>query len=192
MDRPAMRRHLQIQPDSLVVLFVGNLIKEKGLGELVAAFKQLKERVAQAQLVLIGSGPFRAAAEQSAAAFGIGDAVMFLGAQPLTTIAQWMNAASVLCLPSYMEGVPNVVLEALACETPVVATNVGGIPELDKGNGMLKLVSPQDSQALAQALLTLKDDAYADGTDVVVTSWQENAASVYTMCTDAVDLHGRN
>jgi glycosyltransferase involved in cell wall biosynthesis len=65
-------------------------------------------------------------------------------------VASWLAAANIFCLPSYAEGCPNAVIEALACGRPVVATNVGGIPELvDSESGIL--VAPQDSQALADA-----------------------------------------
>ena len=74
-----------------------------------------------------------------------------------------------------MEGVPNVVLEALSCGTRAVATRVGGIPELDQGDGMITLVPPRDSTALEEALLSIMDKSCPEIISCPTSSWQENA-----------------
>jgi len=88
-------------------------------------------------LALIGSGPLKNKLQRLAEKLGIADHVQFLGQLPQDQVALWMNAADCLVLPSKSEGTPNVVLEALACGTPVVATPVGEVPELvhDGENG---------------------------------------------------------
>src|SRR6185437_8672908 len=85
-------------------------------------------------------------------ALGLDSRVRFLGRQPHEAIPRWMSAVDVFCLPSRNEGCPNVILEALASGKPVVATRVGGIPELltDGDNGYL--VPAEDPAALAGAL----------------------------------------
>jgi glycosyltransferase involved in cell wall biosynthesis len=182
IDREEACRTLMANFGEFLVLYVGNLKKDKGLDELVTAFKTLTETATtQTRLIIIGSGSYKSSAVQQVTSLGLSSKVQFLGSQSLETIALWMNAASVLCLPSYMEGVPNVVLEALSCCTKVVATSVGGIPELDRGDGMLILVPPCDSSALAESLLML-----SRSTDVVckssfITSWRENGQRLYSL-----------
>jgi glycosyltransferase involved in cell wall biosynthesis len=103
---------------------------------------------------MIGEGPDRPLIEsaiqtQNAAAF-----IHALPACAFDDVAVWMAASDLVTLPSYMEGCPNVVLEALACGRPVVATKVGGIPEI-LSSTCGELVPPQDSAALAQALASV-------------------------------------
>jgi len=109
---------------------------------------------AQARLILIGEGAERAALERLARDEGVAERVEFRGSHPQPVVADWIAAADLLCLPSHAEGSPNVVVEALASGTPVVASRVGGIPDLvDEGvNGLL--VVPGDPVALAGALAT--------------------------------------
>ena len=178
-DKNEIRRLLRIQPDQYIVLYVGNLKKDKGVAELLHAFQAVLENGAAASpgLVLIGSGPYGKQAMETVCALGLGGKVTFLGTQSLEAIALWMNAASVLCLPSYMEGVPNVVLEALACGTRVVATSVGGIPELVRG-GSLTLVPPRSVPELVAALIEAAVQHEPMERVDLVQSWQENARSL--------------
>jgi glycosyltransferase involved in cell wall biosynthesis len=105
--------------------------------------------------------------------------VHFLGDQPLETVAQWMNAASLLCLPSYMEGVPNVVLEAFSCGTKVIATSVGGIPELDARQGNIRLIDPRSVSQLTQALSDMRSEKYLYVESNFINTWHENAARIF-------------
>lgn len=187
MDRLAIRQELNILPDEFVVLFVGNLKKEKGLDELIAAFGSFSASNPRrrSRLVVIGSGSHGANARQMAIEKGIADKVIFWGSASLDVIAKWMNAASVLCLPSYMEGVPNVVLEAMACGTHVIATNVGGIPELDRVPGSLTLIEPQSETSLEEALAGViinQDMTLSSG---FISSWNENAIALLTLYSDS-------
>lgn len=177
MDRQAVRCQLQMTPDEFMILFVGNLKKEKGLGELISAVNQLQTFGRKnVKLVIIGSGSYKAMLEQEIATLGMQHQVRFLGSQPHAEIARWMNAASVLCLPSYMEGVPNVVLEALSCGTPVVASNVGGIPELiEISGGLLTIVEPHSVDQLLKALSVLKMNGTLGLDALNIQSWRENA-----------------
>ena len=88
----------------------------------------------------------------------ISDCVRMVGIRPASEIPLWMNAADVLVLPSLSEGRPNVVLEAMACEVPVVATAVGGTPELVKDGEVGFLVPPKDPAAIAEKILLLLGD----------------------------------
>ncbi len=182
MDRADVRRKLEIDSDEFLVLFVGNLKKEKGLDELITAFKSITDTVtARSRLVIIGSGGYGLLAEQLVSSLDLKEKVKFLGSLSLETISIWMNAASVLCLPSYMEGVPNVVLEALSCGTKVVATNVGGIPELNRGDGMLTLAPPRESTLLADALLSISSRSIAGCPSSFISSWRDNGQQLYSL-----------
>ena len=98
-------------------------------------------------------------------------------------IAQWMRAADVFCLPSYSEGCPNVVVEALACGRPLVATNVGGIPELvNDASGLL--TPPRDAAALRESLdraLSRPWDS-AEIARASTRSWDSVAAETLAVC----------
>ena len=155
-ERAALRRQLDIAADTRLVAFVGHLVPVKALDVLLRAWARLlREQPAAAaklSLVLIGEGSEREALLRLAAHEGIAGRVAFLGPRPQAVVADWLAAADLLCLPSHAEGSPNVVVEALASGLPVVASRVGGIPDLvdDGVNGLL--VPPGDPAALATAL----------------------------------------
>ncbi|MEO5740624.1 MAG: glycosyltransferase [Vicinamibacterales bacterium] len=147
-DRDEARRHLNIQPATPLICYVGNLVQEKGPDVVLKAVGMLKT---PARLVFVGDGNLKNQLQADSTRLGIADRVTFVGRQPLEQIPLWMAAADVLCLPSRREGCPNVVLEALACGTPVVASCVGGVPELlSERNGLM--VQPDDPVGLASAL----------------------------------------
>jgi len=119
------------------VLFVGNLLDIKGVDHLLSAWQTLISKYElsfEIELIIIGDGPQWEKLQKQAQEFGISNSVKFLGTKPHSEIADWMRSSDCLCLPSHSEGMPNVVLEALACGIPVVATNVGEIPFLIKNN----------------------------------------------------------
>ena len=163
-DRAAARHALGVSPDTELVLYVGRLVAEKGLRELLDALQHLSLRRPRLELVIVGAGPMQD--ELCAQATGhAGFRMRLAGAQPPASVAQWMVAADLLALPSYSEGYPNALIEALACGRPVVATAVGGIPEIvDASCGVL--VNPRDSDALAKAIA-----------QVLEQDWDEQALS---------------
>jgi glycosyltransferase involved in cell wall biosynthesis len=135
------------------------------------------------RLLVIGAGPLRGHMERMARAAGISDSVRFLGMIPHKEIARWMNAAHCLCLPSRSEGMPNVVLEALASGLPVVATDVGEAPFLVKDGENGFVVSGEDDVP-ARLAAALKDALNRDwnrreiATRANVCSWDETAAVI--------------
>ncbi len=151
-DRGSARARLGLPAAGRILLYVGNLKASKGCLDLLEAFAAAGLAQGDARLVFVGAGECRAALLARAAALGCADAVALPGAVDHAGLVHWYRAADLLCLPSHNEGVPNVVLEAMACGTPVVATRVGGIPEVvPEAVGVL--VPPHDRAALAQALL---------------------------------------
>ncbi|MDB6137168.1 MAG: glycosyltransferase family 4 protein [Verrucomicrobiaceae bacterium] len=131
------------------ILFVGNLLPVKNPELLLRAFAKLE---APARLVIAGKGPLRSNLEELAALLGIDQRVQFLGPQLAPEIAAQMRRADVLCMSSLNEGLPNVVIEAMASGLPVVATDVGGIHEVIDAPWKGILVPSGDESALAHAL----------------------------------------
>ncbi len=131
-----------------LVLFVGNAVDVKGIDRLLFAWKILldefkaKNAHYALELEIIGDGPRRKRLERQARELGIANSVRFVGQRPQAEIAGRMRAADCLCLPSRSEGMPNVVIEALACGIPVVASDVGEVPFLIK-DGVNGFVVPQ-------------------------------------------------
>lgn len=155
-DRVRCREALGLPPQAPVVIYVGRLIEAKGLRELVASVTKMRQTHPDLRAILIGEGPYLGTLKELIAASGQQDRITLAGGQLPEKVAQYINAADLLTLPSWSEGYPNVLVEALACGCPVVATDVGGIPEIvTPDNG--RLVPPRDADALADALAqTLK------------------------------------
>jgi glycosyltransferase involved in cell wall biosynthesis len=150
-DRAEARRQLNLDLDAEIVLYIGRMDLRKGLRELVEASAKLHTTRPKLQAYMVGEGPDRPQivdAIESAAATGY---IHTLAPCPPDDVAVWMAAADLITLPSYMEGCPNVVLEALACGRPVVATQVGGIPEI-MSDACGRLIPPRDPTALRDAL----------------------------------------
>ena len=155
-DRLEARRKLGIDPASQVVLYIGRMDVKKGLRELVEAAAALRPERANLHVYLIGEGPDRPLIQSAIQANNAAGYIHALPGCAFDEVAVWMAAADLVTLPSYMEGCPNVVLEALACGRPVVASNVGGIPEI-LSDECGRLVPPRDSGALAHALASVLD-----------------------------------
>jgi glycosyltransferase involved in cell wall biosynthesis len=150
-DRAAARAALKLANEDEVIVYVGRLDMAKGLGELVAAVSTLAKKRPQVCCYLVGDGPARGALVESIAAAGAGDHVKLMPSCATDGVARWMAAADLITLPSYREGCPNVVIEALASGRPVVASDVGGIPELMNSDDG-RLVPARDAVALELAL----------------------------------------
>jgi len=155
-SRLEARARLGLDPAAPLVLYVGNLKPSKGCLDLARAFPAVLAARPEARLVCVGAGAARAELETLAAQPGLHGRLQLAGAVPHAALGDWFRAASLLCLPSWNEGVPNVVLEAMASGTPVVATRVGGIPEVVPEYAGL-LLPAHDEAALAQALISALD-----------------------------------
>jgi glycosyltransferase involved in cell wall biosynthesis len=158
LDAPASAKTVADFP---YILYVGMLVPSKGIEVLIRAFDRIRREHPDARLVLIGSGyaedQFRSLVRASA----LDQAVLFIPPMSQAELATWMQGSLCLVLPSFSEGLGRVVLEAMACGRPVVATQVGGIPELvlDQVTGIL--VPPGEVNQLADALLSVLEDPKA-------------------------------
>ena len=141
---------------SYTVLFVGRLVPNKGPDVLLRCVPSVLAWHPQARFDLVGEGPMRARLERLAASMGISHAVRFLGLR--NDVDDQMRRAAVFVRPSYLEGMPLTILEAMASGLPVVATPVGGTPELVRHGETGYLVPVDDPEALAMAVTSLLDD----------------------------------
>jgi glycosyltransferase involved in cell wall biosynthesis len=139
-----------------VVGCVAFLTQRKGINYLIAAFRQVVDRYPQACLQIVGDGEERPALQRQIAALGLERRVTLLGNQ--TGIPRLMNGFDIFVLPSVWEPFGLVIAEAMACGKPVVATNVGGIPEIVEHNRTGILVPPAAVAPLAIALEVLLED----------------------------------
>jgi glycosyltransferase involved in cell wall biosynthesis len=144
--------------DPPTLLCLGRLVARKGFDLALSAFASLADGIPCLRLIVAGDGPARAALERQAARLGVADRVEFLGAVGPAEIPAVINRATVVAVPSRREGLPLVALEAALMARPVVATRVGGLPEVvvDRKTGLL--VDPDDEQALAEALASIVTD----------------------------------
>jgi glycosyltransferase involved in cell wall biosynthesis len=140
------------------ILFVGRLHPVKGAQYLLGAMKIIHQKLPEAKLVLVGDGEEREHLETLTDNLGIRECVEFAGRVPHERVQDYMNQAEVFVLPSLSEGFPVTILEAMACGLPVVATRVGGIPDIidDDANGYL--IDTKNPEQIAEALLKLLQD----------------------------------
>jgi teichuronic acid biosynthesis glycosyltransferase TuaC len=155
-DRAAARRSLGLAAEGTYLLTVGSLSERKGAHLVLEALGQLADRFPSLRYLIVGGagaeGDEGEALRRRAGALGVSDRVVFAGPRSRLELPDWYNAADLFVLPSSLEGCPNVVVEALACGTPVVATAAGGIPQLlaDPETGMI--VPRRDAEAVAASL----------------------------------------
>jgi len=148
------RSRLGLSVEMPTVLFVGNLVPVKGIDILLEACAQLGKQEVRFQCLLVGEGQLRPQLERQARRCGLAERVRFVGSVANDALPDWYRASDVVALPSYSEGVPNVLLEAAACGTPFVASHVGGIPEIAH-LGVSRLVPPNNPGLLAETLASV-------------------------------------
>ncbi len=152
LDSAACRERLGIAPRA-TLLSVGYLIERKGHHLVIEAVARLPHF----QLLIVGTGSERAALESLAASLGVSERVRFVGAVPQSELALYYSAADILVLASSREGWANVLLESMACGTPVVATRIGGTPEVVAAPVAGRLAGERTAAALVDAI----EDLYA-------------------------------
>ncbi len=174
LPQAEMRGELGVGGDPLL-LSVGHLIERKGHHVAIGALAELRKTRPGARLVIIGEGEERAALTALAARLGVQEEVLLTGSLPNTELLKWYSAADVLLLCSSREGWANVLLESMACGTPVVATDIWGTPEVVARPEAGRLVANRDAAAFADAI----GELLATGVDRAATrryaegfSWQ--------------------
>jgi glycogen(starch) synthase len=139
------------------LLVLGRLIRDKGVDLAISAFAAIADRFPELRMVIGGDGPERTSLEVHAASMGVADRIEFLGWGSPEEVPALLNSATIVVMPSHREGLPSVALEAALMARPVVATQVGGVPEVvaDRKTGLL--VPPGNELALTLALRHLLD-----------------------------------
>lgn len=154
----SLRSQLGISNDELLILSVGRLSREKGHMDLLAAFDYLLKTPPgfRGKLVIVGEGPERGKLEATVESLGLKRDVLFAG--QTGNVQPFYVAADVLVLPSHSEGSSNVLLEAMAADLPIVATAVGGVPEMVEDNNSALLVPAGDLIAMVAAIKRVLED----------------------------------
>jgi len=152
IPRREAKERVGLNPERRHLLYVGRLVAVKGLDLLLEATALLVQQHRDVELVFVGDGAEREVLQRQVNKLGLNGRVHFVGVQPHDCIPVWMNAGDVLCLPSHREGLPTVLLEALACGTPVVATAVGGIPEVVADRQVGRLVHSRNPKEMAACI----------------------------------------
>ncbi|MGL5667358.1 MAG: glycosyltransferase [Shewanella sp.] len=148
-SRARLRAQLQLAPNTPLILAVGRFTEAKDYPNLLTAFSQLSSNLNHAQLAIIGTGEEQIKIEELATQLGLTQRIHFLGLQ--RNVHEWMSTADVYVMSSAWEGLPLVLLEAMACERVVVATDCGGVKEVLDDCGILVL--SKNSSALALGLV---------------------------------------
>ena len=150
-DRNEARKQLALPLDSRIAVAVGSLIERKGYQFLIPAIAQIRKQFPDIHLYVLGEGDYRSNLERMIRDLGVADCVHLHGNCPNTQLRSWYSAADISCLVSSREGWPNVLLESMACGTPVVATGVWGTPEVITSPD-LGVIVEQDVASIASGL----------------------------------------
>lgn len=151
-----------------IISYVGRLSRQKGLDTLIKAINHLQEKLTQFKVYIVGEGELKPLLQEMVSGYGLNDKITFTGA--ISNVADYYQQSRIIVMPSYYEGLPLVLLEAMACGVPVVASPVGGIldvlgppvnPETAAGYAIAErgiFVEPGNVDALAAALYLLSTD----------------------------------
>jgi len=156
-DNRALRAALGIPCGAFVIGSVGSLREVKNPGFLIRAFAEFSRYANNSFLLIVGDGPLRSELEALGRELGVSRSILFRGRQ--TNVRDHIVAMDLLVQPSFKEGSPTAVLEALACGVPVIAARSSGCVELQERTGVPLLVDGQDDTALAEQLIGLHADA---------------------------------
>jgi glycosyltransferase involved in cell wall biosynthesis len=162
VNRPLLKQQSvdQSEPktDVFTILCVGRLTKAKGQHVLIEACSMLRDKGKNFKLVMVGHGPDELSLKATVKELGLDNHVVFTGAQNQLQVAQWYSVSDAFVLPSFAEGVPVVLMEAMASKVPCVTTRITGIPELIRDGIEGILVTPSDAYELSDAIASLMED----------------------------------
>lgn len=181
MDQVGVRKELGIDLNKKVLLFVGNLVYIKGVTYLIEAMALISKSRNDIILIIVGKGCLEVQIKQMIEKYNLFNSVSLVGSQPHEKMPLWMNACDLLVLPSISEGFGAVIVEANACGKPIVATNVGGIPEICS-QITSKLVPPKDPNALVKSILEVLDLSF-DSINII----KENKRFEYNKIADELN-----
>ncbi len=178
-NKQLARRQIGIPIPGRVIVWVGLMVAVKGLDILLESCENLRARGVDYHLYLVGYGPLCKELMARSEARGLSTYVTFVGPKTHDELPDWYRAADLTVLPSRSEGLPNVLRESLACGTPFVASDVGGIREIADRSSSL-LVSSEDPASLADAIAQGLDrwDGDRSLARPMIKSWEESASTL--------------
>ncbi|MGV3754512.1 MAG: glycosyltransferase [Verrucomicrobiota bacterium] len=193
-NQTAERESLGLPLKARIILYVGNLLPVKNPRLALESLAKLikRDQTGDYRLVMVGTGPLEACLKLDAQVLGVAEQVTWAGNQKPEQVAKYLRACDVLCLPSLNEGMPNVLLEAMATGKPVVATNVGGIAEILNRPELGKLVASRDAEEMAGALHTVLSSPLAEAEIARIGreySWMDTAKAYYQVLQRTVSSH---
>jgi|ERR1035437_211086 glycosyltransferase involved in cell wall biosynthesis len=164
IDKKRARDELGLDPTKKYILCVAAMVERKGLDYLIRSMPSIREQLPDAELLLVGQGYYRTQLQHLAQKLHVQDTIHFIPAAdadprvPDEQLPLYYNAADVFVLPSLIEALGVVGIEAMACETPFIGTNVEGIPSLVEQFEAGSLIPPRDSNAIASAVIKVLED----------------------------------
>jgi N-acetyl-alpha-D-glucosaminyl L-malate synthase BshA len=158
LSRKEIRNNLNITDDERIILFVGNLRPVKGVKYLIQAMKLINDKNRYVRLFVVGAGPERDYLENLTKELDLKKYINFVGRVSSFKIPEYMIASDLFVLPSLSEGLPLVILEAMASGLPIIASKIGGLPEIvrDKENGFI--IEPQQVEKISENILLLLEN----------------------------------
>jgi teichuronic acid biosynthesis glycosyltransferase TuaC len=178
-NRLLARQRVGIPAREKALVWVGRMHPVKGLDVLLESLALVQSRGVECHLYLVGDGPLRGELVAQAEALGISARITFVGPKLHDDLPDWYRAADLTVLPSRSEGLPNVLSESLACGTPFVASNVGGIGEIaDPGSSLLVPAENHSSLADAIAQALARWGGRNDSIAPLFPTWDESACSL--------------
>jgi len=192
LSKVAVRKELKINDSEKTILFVGTLKTVKGIKYLIEAIKIVKEKSLKIKLLLVGDGEEKKELEKISEKLNLKENIVFVGRVDNGEIPKYMALSDIFVLPSLSEGLPVVILEAMASGLPIIATKVGGVPDIMKDGENGFLVDPKSPAQIAEKILYLLAD---DNARKLISlnnfkkskdySWDivmENLIKVYSIC----------
>lgn len=160
VDAAAMSGGSQVRNPDPTVLTVSRLVPKNNLEGVIHAFVRVRETISQARLLIVGDGPLRRSLEALSSALGVRERIEFMGSVPHERLPIVYSVADVFVRPSHSEGLGNVFLEAMAAGVPVVASPVGGIPDIVEHERTGLLCNPNDPDDIARQIVRAMTDAH--------------------------------
>jgi glycosyltransferase involved in cell wall biosynthesis len=179
MDKNRARDELGLDPNKKYILCVAAMVERKGLDYLIRSMPPIRQQLPDTELLLVGQGYYRTQLQRLAQKLHVEDTIHFIPAAdadprvPDEQLPLYYNAADVFVLPSLIEALGVVAIEAMACETPFIGTNVEGIPSLVEQFEAGLLIPPRDSNAIARAVINVLEDG------AVLSANRERAKNYY-------------
>jgi glycosyltransferase involved in cell wall biosynthesis len=189
VTREKARTRIGLPSNGVVFGTVGRLAKTKGHSYLLGAFAEVRKRIPEARLVIVGGGQLQDDLVRKAVDLGLSDSVILTGLR--SDVLEILNGFDVFVFPSLAEGLPLALLEAMAARLPVIATNVGGVPEVINDTDCGMLVPPADLPALAGAMIKIAqmDTEKRNALGAKARQRVETAFTTEIMCNNIMDLY---